>query len=133
MVTIYSEYNGQLRCTTTHEPSDKLVVTDAPTDNQGKGESFSPTDLVAAALGSCIITTYAIVAERKGWAVGTLSATVVKNMVADPLRRIGSLVVELHVPEYYSEEQRTLLMNTALQCPVHKTISLQTEITITLV
>ena len=69
MTTIHSIYGGELRCTARHDPSGSLLDTDAPTDNQGKGERFSPTDLVATALATCILTVMGIVAQRHGWSL----------------------------------------------------------------
>ncbi|HEX6885385.1 MAG TPA: OsmC family protein [Planctomycetota bacterium] len=128
MVTITMTYEGDLRTQATHGPSQTKLVTDAPVDNQGKGASFSPTDLVATALGTCMLTTMGIVAKRHGWALEGASATVEKHMVADPERRIGKLSVHLRLPGHLGEKERTILERTALTCPVHRSLSPKTEI-----
>jgi putative redox protein len=131
MVTIRSTYLGELRTRAVHGPSKKELVTDAPVDNQGKGESFSPTDLVATALGTCMLTTMGIVAARHGWDLAGATATVEKHMVADPERRIGKLVVALHLPTALDERARTTLERTALTCPVHRSLRSDVEIPVT--
>jgi len=123
MVRIEIEYEGALRCTSRHVPSGTELSTDAPVDNQGRGESFSPTDLVATALGSCMLTTMGIVAARHDWPLAGSRVSVVKGMVADPVRRIGSLTVELHLPAALDGAARKALERAALTCPVHKTLS----------
>ena len=128
MVEIRVEYQGELRCRAQHGPSGNDLTTDAPVDNQGRGESFSPTDLVATALGSCMLTVMGIVAARHEWDLTGAHATVVKGMVADPARRIGSLVVELHLPAALEAGARTALERTALTCPVHKSLSADCDI-----
>src|SRR5689334_23716500 len=91
-------YEGQLRCRATHGPSKAQLTTDAPVDNHGKGESFSPTDLVATALGSCVMTLMGIVAERNKLDIVGTKVHVVKEMIQQPVRRIGSLKVTVTVP-----------------------------------
>ncbi|MEP6777221.1 MAG: OsmC family protein [Chthoniobacterales bacterium] len=125
MVNIAISYTGALHCSATHGPSKTEIATDAPTDNQGKGEAFSPTDLVAAALGTCMATTMAIVAERKEIDLKGMTVQVGKEM-ADKPRRIARLAVELHIPLPENCADRELLERTALHCPVHQ--SLRTEI-----
>jgi putative redox protein len=104
------------------------MPTDAPVDNQGRGESFSPTDLVATALGTCMLTTMGIVAKRHGWVLDGASATVEKHMVADPLRRIGKLEVRIKMPAGLDERARETLDRTARTCPVHKSLAATVEI-----
>lgn len=128
MVEIHIEYTGELRCTARHAPSGTELVTDAPVDNQGKGASFSPTDLVATALGTCIATTMAIVAERHAWSLAGLRVSVTKKMVADPVRRIGELEVEIHAPSGLDERARATLEKTARTCPVHKSLAANVSI-----
>src|SRR5436190_3798228 len=91
-------YQGELRCVAKHGPSKTELTTDAPVDNHGKGESFSPTDLVATALGSCILTTMGIVAQRHNIDLTGTRVHVVKEMVQQPIRRIGALPVKLVFP-----------------------------------
>ena len=123
MVKIEIAYEGELRCTSRHTPSGTGLATDAPVDNQGRGETFSPTDLVATAMGACMLTTMGIVAARHDWDLTGASASVVKVMAADPVRRIGSLVVELHLPAALDEAARKALERAAATCPVHKSLS----------
>ena len=126
MVQISIDYTGKLHCTATHGPSGTLLATDAPLDNQGKGESFSPTDLVATALGTCIATTMAIVAERHGVELQGMRVQVSKEM-ADAPRRVGRLTTEVHVPLAAGHPQRELLEKTALGCPVHRSLAAEME------
>ncbi|MBL9076986.1 MAG: OsmC family protein [Planctomycetes bacterium] len=121
MVTITARYEGDLCCTATHGPSNSTVSTDAPKDNQGLGRYFSPTDLVATALGTCILTTMGIVARRHGIPLEGASVRVEKHMVDNP-RRIGRLPVELVVPGTFTDQQRKVLENAAHGCPVHKSL-----------
>jgi len=122
MVQIDVVYEGGLRARAVHAPSGCELVTDAPKDNQGKGESFSPTDLVATALGTCMLTIIAIVAESHGWSIEGARARVEKGMVADPVRRIGRLEVVISVPGEFSKEEQQMLEKAALACPVHKSL-----------
>lgn len=98
MVAIHIVYQGELRCALSHEPSGTVIYTDAPKDNHGKGESFSPTDLVAAALGGCMLTIMGIAARKLGISIDGTKVSVVKEMVATPVRRIGALKVVIDVP-----------------------------------
>jgi len=129
MVEIRNRYEGALRVRASHGPSDTELVTDAPLDNHGKGESFSPTDLVATALGSCILTTMALVAERRGVDLRGAEVRVVKKMVADP-RRIGTLEVEVRVPGTVPAKERVILEKTAHTCPVHRSLHPDVEVPI---
>jgi putative redox protein len=128
MVEIQIRYEGGLRTRAVHSPSSATLQTDAPLDNHGKGESFSPTDLVATALGSCMLTTMGIVAERHGWDISGSRARVEKSMVAYPVRRIGKLEVWLQMAGEHDERARTTLERTALTCPVHKSLGPAVEI-----
>jgi len=128
LVTIHVTYEGDLHCQATHGPSRATFATDAPVDNQGRGESFSPTDLVATALGTCILTTMGIVAKRHGWDLAGSTAKVEKHMVADPERRIGKLAVELVIPHDFGEKERTILERTAHTCPVQKSLGPRVEV-----
>jgi putative redox protein len=128
MVEISIEYLGQLRCQATHGPSGTKVVTDAPVDNMGRGESFSPTDLVATALGTCMLTIMGIVAQRDGIDLAGTRVKVTKEMVVAPVRRIGRLTVAFHVPARLSEADQSKLQKAALACPVHKSLHPEVEI-----
>ena len=121
-------YEGDLRCRLTHELSGSSFPTDAPKDNMGKGEAFSPTDLTAASLGSCMLTTMAIVAKRRGILFGTASVEVIKEMISDPERRIGKITLTFQMPQGLNAEHRALLERTALTCPVQKSLNPSIEI-----
>jgi len=128
MVTIESVYEGGLHTTARHGPSGASMETDAPKDNEGRGASFSPTDLVAAALGTCMLTTMGIVARRKGIKLEGARARVDKHMVADPARRIGRLEVAFDMPAGLGAEERQLLEKTAMTCPVHRSLRQDVDI-----
>lgn len=118
MTTIDSRYEGALRCHSSHGPSGCELETDAPTDNQGKGERFSPTDLVATALSTCILTILGIVAERHGWQLQGVSARIEKTMTPEAPRRIALLEVWISLPVGLSEQQRDVLRRAGESCPV---------------
>jgi uncharacterized OsmC-like protein len=120
-VEITGKYVGNLKTELTHGPSGAVLKTAAPLDNNGDGSSFSPTDLVAAALGACMTTVMAIVAERDGIDLTGLSFRIEKHMVANP-RRIGALPVVIHMPAGLTPEQRQKLERSALTCPVHHSL-----------
>jgi len=122
MVKIQVEYQGDLHCEAIHEPSGALLQTDAPIDNQGRGESFSPTDLVATALGSCMLTIMGIAARTQNVDITGATATVGKEMTATAPRRIERLTVQIHVPGAVSAENREKLERAARSCPVHKSL-----------
>jgi putative redox protein len=122
MVTISMTYTGELRCEAVHTPSGNHLLTDAPVDNQGKGEAFSPTDLVAAALGTCILTTMGIVANKLGVKIDGASAEVTKEMAAQPPRRIARLTTTITMPTGIAAEHRQRLEHAAHHCPVHQSL-----------
>lgn len=122
MVTIEIEYQADLHCKAVHGPSRSELETDAPTDNQGRGESFSPTDLVATALGTCMLTVMGILARTLKIDIAGASATVEKEMSAAAPRRIHSLKVRIRVPHILSPEDRQKLERAAHTCPVHKSL-----------
>jgi putative redox protein len=130
MVAIEIGYEGDLHCRAVHGPSGTEVATDAPKDNQGRGESFSPTDLVATALGSCMLTVMGIMARTLNVDVTGSSATVTKEMVQAPVRRIGRLAVTIRVPGERSEEERQKLERAVRTCPVHKSLHPDVEMPI---
>jgi putative redox protein len=133
MVAIQFEYQGDLHCKAIHGPSGAELNTDAPIDNQGRGESFSPTDLVATALGTCMLTVMGIMARTLNLDIAGTTATVEKQMTAAPPRRIESLAVKIHVPHALSAEDRLKLERAAHTCPVHKSLhpDIQTPIEFT--
>lgn len=120
-VEITGRYTGHLKTELTHGPSGAVLPTAAPVDNQGDGSSFSPTDLVAAALASCMVTTLAIVAERDGIDLSGVSFRVEKHMAGDP-RRIAGLPVEIHLPADLPAAERAKLERAAHTCPVHRSL-----------
>jgi putative redox protein len=122
MVTITARYDGSLRCTARHGPSDSTLETDAPVDNHGRGESFSPTDLLATSLLTCAMTTMAIAAKRANIPLGDISGTVEKHMVTVPNRRVGALPIRLTVHGSFTPEQKKALENAARTCPVASSI-----------
>lgn len=116
-------YNGQLRTTATHLQSNTSIETDAPIDNQGKGERFSPTDLLATSLGSCMLTIMGIKARDMDVDLSGVKLDIQKHMKSDP-RRVGGVDVTFHFPEGLNldDKQKTILQNAALTCPVAKSI-----------
>ena len=126
-VVITGKYIGSLNVELKHEPSGTRLITDAPVDNGGLGSAFSPTDLVAAGLGSCILTTIGIVAKRNSLAVDGMHMRVEKHMGTEP-RRISELVVAVHMPRGLETTERQKLERAGLMCPVHKSLHPETEI-----
>lgn len=128
MVEIQITYEGNLRTTAIHEPSGVRLITDAPKDNQGEGQSFSPTDLVATALGTCMLTIMGIAARNFKIDLSGATVRVQKEMATAPIRRIGKLSVEIKVPKPTTEEQQRRLRDAAMHCPVHKSLHPDVEI-----
>jgi putative redox protein len=129
-VAITGEYLGDQRVAMTHGPSGARLVTDAPLDNGGRGESFSPTDLAATALAACMMTIMALVAERDGIPLRGATVRVEKHMAANP-RRIARLPVTFRMPPGLSAADRTKLENAARGCPVHRSLHPEVEVTVT--
>ncbi len=123
-VEINITYEGGLHCAAVHGPSRKSLMTDAPVDNGGKGAAFSPTDLVATALGTCMATIMGLVAERNHLNLEGLQVQVIKEMVADPVRRIGALRTRLVFPKnrQWSPADRAKLEAAARTCPVKQSL-----------
>jgi putative redox protein len=130
MVTIDFKYEGQLGTSATHAPSGTSLRTDAPVDNAGRGLSFSPTDLLATALGTCVLTTMAIVAGRHGIAFEASSGRVEKHMTTEGARRVKELVVALKLPKSIQEADRPRLEAAGHGCPVHKSLHPDVKVTI---
>ena len=128
MVEIEILYEGDLHCSAVHLPSGNTLVTDAPLDNNGRGEAFSPTDLMATALGSCMATVIGIVAKRKELAIEGMTVNVRKFMSDDQPRRIKRLELDLQIPLPASHSDRKLLENAARGCPVHQSIHPDIEV-----
>ncbi len=112
------DYSGELRCTLEHGPSGSRLETDAPKDNFGRGEAFSPTDLLGAALASCAVTTMAIRAPREGIAFAGAKGSVVKEMTSEGPRRVRRLTLELTMPAGLAPAERARLEEIARGCPV---------------
>ncbi len=128
MVRIDVHYEGDLHTRCAHGPSGAKLETDAPVDNEGRGESFSPTDLLATALGSCMLTVMGIVARRHGWALEGAHVSVEKHMVTAPERRVGRLVLGFAMPAGIPEEARAVLERAAHTCPVHRSLHPEVEV-----
>ena len=111
-------YAGQLRTEATHTASGNVIQTDAPVDNHGRGEAFSPTDLVSTALGACMLTVIGIVAERHAWDLTSATFSVLKHMSAEPPRRIAQIDVTFSLPASLAPTERTILERAAHTCPV---------------
>jgi putative redox protein len=120
-VSITGRYLGGLGVEATHGPSGTTLRTAAPVDNNGDGSSFSPTDLVATALGACMLTLIGIVGGRDGIELDGLRFELEKHMESEP-RRIGAVPVKIHMPAGLTPEQRVKLERAALTCPVHRTL-----------
>ncbi|MGP2571353.1 OsmC family protein [Ornithobacterium rhinotracheale] len=114
-------YLGELRTEATHLASGNVILSDAPVDNNGKGEAFSPTDTVATALASCALTIMGIKAASMDWDIKGITADVTKEMSSDP-RRIAKVSVVFHVPFKTDEKQRKILEQTAKTCPVYMSL-----------
>ena len=116
-------YKGELRTVATHLQSQTVIETDAPTDNEGKGERFSPTDLLATSLGNCMLTIMGIKARDMGVNLEGTKVGVTKIMKAEP-RRVGGINVDFYFPDTLEtdDKQRTILERAALTCPVAKSI-----------
>ena len=123
MVEITVEYQGALRCQAVHQPSGREITTDAPVDNHGKGESFSPTDLLATALASCISTIMGIYADRhEDLNLNGLKIKIEKHMSTESPRRIAKLPMTINFPRCISEKHRSALEEIVQHCPVHRSL-----------
>ena len=121
-VGISIAYQGELRCLATHGPSGVQLHTDAPVDNHGRGESFSPTDLVATGLGACVLTILGIQADKHEVDLSGTRVSVEKHMSSELPRRIARLPVRVEVPVALDERMRTVLERAAHTCPVHQSL-----------
>ena len=122
MNTFEIKYKGDLRTTAIHLDSGSEISTDAPKDNHGLGETFSPTDMVCTALASCILTIMAIAVERDDIDIKGTTAVVKKTMGKNP-RRISKIDIDLTFPREYDQKTKTILKRAAYNCPVHHTLS----------
>lgn len=122
MSSITAIYKGDLRTECTHVTSSQKLCTDAPNDNHGKGEYFSPTDLVATALGSCVLTLMGITAQKLDVDIQGAKATIHKTMSHTPPRRIAKISVHVHVPKDFDNQIKELIEAAGLSCPVHESL-----------
>ena len=122
MTTVNIEYQGSLRTLATHQLSGNSVTTDAPLDNKGKGAAFSPTDLLASSLASCMATIMGIKADLLGISIDNTSISVTKHMSADSPRRISQIDIDIEIPQQLSDKNLLSMKRVALSCPVAKSI-----------
>ena len=122
MPTVSCRYSGELRCEATHHGSGAVLITDAPIDNAGKGEEFSPTDLLATSVATCMLTIMGITAKSRNWSIEGSTADVEKQMTQSGPRKVEKLRVHLKLPQQLSNEQRSLLRRVAEQCPVKRSL-----------
>jgi len=120
--TIKTKYLGDLRTNAVHIQSGNSLITDAPIDNQGKGEAFSPTDLLATALGSCMLTIIGIAAQTHNFSIDETNVEITKIMESNP-RRVGEIIIEFNFPENkYSSKEQQIIKTSAQNCPVAKSL-----------
>ena len=130
MATVRTRYIGDLRTEMTHLQSGSVIITDAPADNNGKGESFSPTDLVAAALGSCMLTIMGIAARTHNFSIDGTTLEITKVMSAEP-RRIGRIEINVNIPHDHNAKTRAIIERAAATCPVEHSLHPDIERVIT--
>ncbi|MDQ8196040.1 OsmC family protein [Coraliomargarita sp. SDUM461004] len=123
MVQMTVKYEGALRCKVSHDPSGQSFTTDAPVDNNGKGEAASPTDLCAAALGSCMATIIGMQMEKMGHDVAGTRIEVTKEMSKYKPRRIIKLSTEIWLPAKFDDKTKRTIITAAKGCPVHHSLS----------
>ena len=122
MKTSIVHYKGELRTEAEHLKSGKKIITDAPPDNNGKGEAFSPTDLLATSLGTCMLTLMGITAMQHHFNFGDASVEITKIMAANP-RKVSEIIAEVQMPKLaFTDQQKRLLEYAALNCPVSKSL-----------
>lgn len=135
MVEIYVRYQGGLRCVARHAQSGTTLQSDAPVDNHGRGESFSPTDLLATSLGTCMLTVMGILAKKRGWQIEGLDVHIAKHMSKQLPRRVETLAAKLSLPrelgDLLSAAARAELEETANNCPVRLSLHPQIDVPIT--
>ena len=116
-------YLGDLKCEAKHLQSGMKIKTDAPLDHCGKGENFSPTDLLATSLGTCLLTIMAIKAKSNGWELGNIYLNIEKIMTENKERKIKKLRIEIYIPENLSQDKFNFLKNASKDCPVTRNLS----------
>ncbi|MCC6241003.1 MAG: OsmC family protein [Phycisphaerales bacterium] len=133
MVQVDVTYTGDLQCRCVHGPSGQVLLTDAPVDNNGKGENFSPTDLIGTALSTCMFTIMGIVAKREGIDLAGATCQVRKEMSTQLPRRIAKLTLEFNLPAKLGLAQRLKLENAARTCPVGRAVTGNIELAVSFV
>ena len=123
MSKINCSYKGDLKCEAKHLQSGKLIKTDAPLDHCGKGEEFSPTDLLATSLGSCLLTIMAIKARSNGWELENIYLDIEKIMSKNKERKIEHLIIDIFISEDLPKEKLDFLQNASKDCPVTRNLS----------
>ena len=123
MSKVKCSYIGDLKCEVKHLQSGKSIKTDAPLDHCGKGENFSPTDLLATSLGSCLLTIMAIKARSNGWELENISLDIEKIMTKNQERKIEKLIIDIYVPKDLSKEKVEFIKNASKDCPVTRNLS----------
>lgn len=122
-VTLSGVYKGDLRVEITHDPSNTVIETDAPVDNNGRGENFSPTDLLVASLSACLLTIMGIIAKRDELDLSEMTFKAEKHMSTDLPRRIAKIIIQITMPESLTKDQKKKLEAAARACPVAQSIS----------
>ena len=123
MSKITCSYLGDLKCEAKHLQSGNLITTDAPIDHCGKGENFSPTDLLATSLGSCLLTIMSIKARSNGWELKNIYLDIEKIMTKNEERKIEQLIIDIYIPENLPKEKIDLIKNASKDCPVTRNLS----------
>ena len=123
MSKIKCSYLGDLKCNAIHLQSGKKIETDAPLDHCGKGESFSPTDLLATSLGTCLLTIVAIKARDDGWELENIELNIEKIMTQNSERKIEKLIIDFYIPQIMTEERFIFLKKASKECPVTRNLS----------
>ena len=123
MSKITCSYLGDLKCEAKHLQSGNVITTDAPIDHCGKGENFSPTDLLATSLGLCFLTIMAIKARSNGWELENISLDIEKIMTKNKLRKIEQLIIDIYVPEELPKEKLNFIQIASKDCPVTRNLS----------
>ncbi len=123
MSKIKCSYLGELKCEAIHLRSGNKIKTDAPLDHCGKGENFSPTDLLATSLGLCLLTIMAIKARSNGWELENISLDIEKIMTKNKVRKIEQLIIDIYLPEKLPKEKVNFIQNASRDCPVTRNLS----------
>ena len=123
MSKIKCSYLGDLKCEAIHLQSGNKIKTDAPLDHCGKGENFSPTDLLATSLGLCLLTIMAIKTRSNGWELENISLDIEKIMTKNNLRKIEQLIIDIYIPEDLPKEKFNFIQNASKDCPVTRNLS----------